>query len=213
VKVLSSRQQRIIDFISRFWQEKKLPPTVRDIVNGCGISSTSVADYNLGILEREGYINRQPGISRSIKLAGQSLKQGDSLKIPVIGLIAAGEPIPVPTADTWDDTASSEMLEVTEDLTRGKQRVYALKVKGTSMVDALINDGDVVLMQSVNTVENGEMAAIWLRAEKEVTLKKVYRDREGIRLQPANNQMKPIYTKPDNVEIQGRVIGVIRQLG
>jgi len=212
MKALSSRQQHIIEFINRFWREKKFPPTVRDIVNGCGISSTSVADYNLGILERNGYINRQPGISRSIMLTSQSSIPGQSLKIPVIGLIAAGEPIPVPTAETWDITASSETLEVTEDLTRSRQGIYALKVKGTSMVDALINDGDIVLMQSVNTVENGEMAAVWLKAEKEVTLKKIYRDRERIRLQPANSQMKPIYTESENVEVQGRVIGVIRQL-
>jgi repressor LexA len=212
VKALSSRQQHIIDFISRFWREKNYPPTVRDIVNGCGISSTSVADYNLSILERNGYINRQPGISRSIKLADQSSIHGQNIRVPVIGLIAAGEPIPVPTADVWNDAASSETLEVTEDLTLGRQDIYALKVKGNSMIDALINDGDVVLMQSVGTVENGETAAVWLKAEKEVTLKKVYHDRDKIRLQPANDQMDPIYTAPENVEIQGRVIGVIRQL-
>ena len=80
------------------------------------------------------------------------------------------------------------------------------------MVDALINDGDIVLMQSVNVVENGEMAAIWLKAEKETTLKKVYREPDRIRLQPANSQMKPIYAKSENVEIQGKVIAVIRQL-
>jgi repressor LexA len=103
-------------------------------------------------------------------------------------------------------------MEVTEDLTRGRNGIFALKVKGTSMIDALINDGDIVLMQSVSVVENGEMAAVWLKAEKEVTLKKVYREDGLIRLQPANNRMKPIYTKPDNIEIQGRVITVIRQL-
>jgi len=85
-------------------------------------------------------------------------------------------------------------------------------VKGSSMVDALINDGDIVLMQYVNVVENGEMAAIWLKAEKEVTLKKFYSEPGRIRLQPANSQMQPIYAKPDNVEIQGRVIAVVRQL-
>ncbi len=132
--------------------------------------------------------------------------------MPIIGQIAAGEPIPVPTPDTWDVTASAEILEVTEDLTQGGEGVYALKVKGSSMVDALINEGDIILMQYVNVVENGEMAAIWLRAEKEVTLKKVYTEPGRIRLQPANNQMKPIYTEPDNVEIQGRVIAIIRQL-
>lgn len=212
MKKLSSRQQKIIDFVHSFWVERSYPPTVRDIVSGCGISSTSVVDYNLDILEREGYIRRHPGISRGIELITQTPAPGSSLKIPVIGQIAAGEPIPVPAPDTWDTTASSDTLEVTEDLTRGRDKVYALKVKGLSMVDALINDGDIVLMEYVNVVENGEMAAVWLKNEKEVTLKKVYREQGNIRLQPANDQMQPIYVEPDNVEIQGRVIAVIRQL-
>jgi len=88
-----------------------------------------------------------------------------------------------------------------------------LKVKGQSMIDALINDGDIVLMQYVNVVENGEMAAVWPKSEKEATLKKVYIEPDQVRLQPANSRMKPIYTGLDNVEIQGRVIAVIRQLG
>jgi repressor LexA len=212
VKTLSPKQQHIIDFVHRFWLERSYPPTVRDIVSGCGISSTSVVDYNLDILEREGYIRRHPGISRGIELVSQSPAPRHSLKVPIIGQIAAGEPIPVPTPDTWDVTASSETLEVPEDLTQGRREVYALKVKGSSMVDALINDGDIALMQYVNVVENGEMAAIWLKAEKEVTLKKVYREQGRIRLQPANSRMKPIYAEPNNVEIQGRVIAVIRRL-
>ena len=212
MKTLSSRQQRIIDFIRRFWAERSYPPTVRDIVSGCGISSTSVVDYNLDILEREGCIRRHAGVSRGIELLSRPPAAGYSLQVPVVGQISAGEPIPVPAADTWDTTAVSETLEVTEDLTRGRGEVYALKVKGSSMVDALINDGDIVLMQYVNVVENGEMAAIWLKAEKEATLKKVYREPGRIRLQPANSQMKSIYAEPDNVEIQGRVIAVIRQL-
>jgi repressor LexA len=133
--------------------------------------------------------------------------------IPIIGQIAAGEPIPVPDNDSWDSTASADTIEVTRDLTRGREGVYALKVKGSSMMDALINDGDIVLMQNVNVVENGEMAAVWLKEEREATLKKFYAESGRIRLQPANSQMKPIYVKPDNVEIQGRVIAVIRQLG
>jgi len=212
VKALSPKQQHIIDFVHRFWADTSYPPTVRDIVSGCRISSTSVVDYNLDILEREGYIRRYSGVSRGIKLLTPSPAPDYSTQVPIIGQISAGEPIPVPTPDTWDVTASSETLEVTEDLTRGRKDIYALKVKGSSMIDALINDGDIVLMQYVNTVENGEMAAIWLKAEKEVTLKKVYREPGGIRLQPANSRMKPIYAEPDNVEIQGRVIAVIRQL-
>ncbi len=212
MKALSSKPQQIIDFIRHFGSERSYPPTVRDIVSGCGISSTSVVDYNLDILEREGYIRRHSGVSRGIELLSRPPAPGYSLKVPIIGQISAGEPIPVPTPDTWDITASSETLEVTEDLTRAGKDIYALQVKGSSMVDALINDGDMVLMQYVNVVENGEMAAIWLKAEKEVTLKKVYLEPGRVRLQPANSQMKPIYTAPDNVEIQGRVIAIIRQL-
>ena len=212
MKALSTKQQHIIDFIRHSLVEWGYPPSIREIVSGCGISSTSVADYNLNILEKAGYIRRHPEISRGIELLTRSPAPGYLLHIPIIGQIAAGEPIPVPTPDTWDTIASSETLGVTEDLTRGKEGVYALKVKGSSMVDALINDGDIVLMQYVNVVENGEMAAIWLKAEREVTLKKFYAESGRIRLQPANSQMKPIYVRPDNVEIQGRVIAIIRRL-
>ena len=212
MKALSAKQQKIIEFIHQFLVDNSYPPTVREIVSGCGISSTSVVDYNLNVLEQEGYIRRHPEVSRGIELLTLSPALRYRLQVPIIGQIAAGEPIPVPTPDTWDVTASAETLEVTEDLTQGGEGIYALKVKGSSMVDALINDGDIILMQYVNVVENGEMAAIWLRAEKEVTLKKVYTEPGRIRLQPANSQMKPIYTEPDNIEIQGRVIAIIRQL-
>jgi len=210
MKALSSKQQNIIDFVRCFLVDRGYPPSIRDIVNGCEISSTSVVDYNLRILEERGYIRRHREVSRGIELLAWSPVL--RCQVPIIGQIAAGEPTPVPTPDTWDVTASSETLEVTEDLTQGKEGVYALKVKGLSMVDALVNDGDIILMQYVNVVENGEMAAIWLKAEKEVTLKKVYVEPGRIRLQPANSQMQPIYTDPENVEIQGKVIAVIRQL-
>jgi len=213
MKALSDKQQRIIDFIHRFMVDRGYPPTIRDIVSGCGISSTSVVDYNLDILERSGYIRRHPEVSRGIELINRSPASQTRVQVPIIGFIAAGEPIPVPTPDTWDVTSSAETIEVTSDLTRGKGGIYALKVKGQSMIDALINDGDIVLMQYVNVVENGEMAAVWLKSEKEATLKKVYIEPDQVRLQPANGRMKPIYTGLDNVEIQGRVIAVIRQLG
>ena len=212
MEALSPRQQKITDFIYRFWEDKGYPPTIRDIVAGCGISSTSVVDYNLNILEKHGYIRRHREVSRGIELVSRPPAPGARLQVPIIGQIAAGEPIPVPTADTWDVTAASETLEVTKDLTRGREGVYALKVKGSSMVDALVNDGDLVLMEYVSSVENGEMAAIWLKAEKEATLKKFYAEPGRVRLQPANSQMEPMYVDPDNVEIQGRVIAVIRQL-
>ena len=212
MKILSARQQRIVDFIRRFWEGEDYPPTIRDIMGGCGVSSTSVVDYNLNILEREGYIRRRRGVSRGICLTERSFGLRAAVQVPIIGQVAAGEPIPVPAPDTWDVVASSETLEVTRDLTRGREGVYALKVKGHSMVDALVSDGDFVLMEYVNWVENGEMAAIWLKAEREATLKKFYAEQGRVRLQPANSQMQPIYVDPDNVEIQGRVIAIIRQL-
>jgi len=213
MRALSSKQQHIIDFIRSFLVDRGYPPSIRDILAGCGISSTSVVNYNLTILEREGYIRRHRSVSRGIELIDRSSAPGCCFQVPIIGQIAAGEPIPVPTPDTWDVTASAETLEVAGDLIRGREGVYALKVKGWSMVDALINDGDTILMQYVNVVENGEMAAIWLKAEKEATLKKFYGEPGRIRLQPANSHMQPIYAEPDNVEIQGKVIAVIRQLG
>ena len=212
MRELSPRQRCILDFIQRFLADKNYPPTVRDIVAGCGISSTSVAVYNLDILERAGYIRRHHEVSRGIELVGGSFVPRTKVLVPIIGQIAAGKPIPVPTPDTWDVTASSETIEVTPDLTRDRERVYALKVKGSSMVDALISDGDIVLMECLSAVENGEMAAVWLKNEKEVTPKKVYAEPGRIRLQAANSQMAPSYVEPDNVEIQGRVIAVIRKL-
>src|SRR3989304_4407701 len=153
----SNRQQRIMGFIRSFWGDKGYPPTIRDIVNGCDVSSTSVVNYNLNILEREGYIRRDREVSRGIKMER-----------------APGTPIPVPAADTWSATASADTIDVPPEMVKGKDAVYALKVKGTSMIDALINDGDIVLMQHVSSVENGETAEVWLKSEKEVTLKKVY---------------------------------------
>jgi len=212
IRSLKTKQQRIIEFIRQFLVNRGYPPSIRDIQAGCGISSTSVVAYNLDILEKEGHIRRHPDVSRGIELIGRSLTSEAQVPVPIIGQIAAGEPIPVPSPDTWDVTAASETLMVTKDLTKGRAGVYALSVKGVSMVDALINDGDIVLMQQVSMVENGEMAAVWLKSAKEATLKKVYIEPGRIRLQPANSEMRPIYAEPGDVEIQGRVIAVIRQL-
>lgn len=201
-----------MDFAHRFLTENGYPPSIRDIQSGCGISSTSVVDYNLDILAKKGYLRRHPEVSRGIELVDFSPASRFWLQVPIVGQIAAGKPIPVPTPDTWDVTAGAETLAVTRDLTKGREGIYALQVKGMSMVDAFINDGDIVLMQYTNVVDNGETAAVWLKAEKEVTLKKVHIEPDRVRLQPANSKMQPIYTKPENVEVQGRVIGVIRQL-
>ena len=134
------------------------------------------------------------------------------VRVPMIGQIAAGEPIPVLAADDWIAHEGAETIEVTEDVTRGRENLYALKVRGTSMIDALINDGDLVIMQHAITAENGEMVAAWLKDEKETTLKRFYHEGSKVRLQPANSQMEPIYVDADKVEVQGKVIGVIRQI-
>ncbi|MBI4497082.1 MAG: transcriptional repressor LexA [Chloroflexi bacterium] len=209
---LSARQRAILDFLQAFTEEKGYPPSIREIVKGCDVSSTSVVDYNLRALEREGYIRRDRDVSRGIELLGRERATTRTVAVPVMGQIAAGHPIPVPEADSWLPGSGVDTIELTEDLTRGRPGVYALRVKGVSMIDALINDGDLVLMEPAQTAENGETVAVWLRDEKEVTLKRFYLEGDRVRLQPANRTMRPIYVDPDNVEIQGRVIGVIRQL-
>ncbi len=129
MKTLSVKQKRILDFLDHFLVSRGYPPTIRDIQSGCGISSTSVVDYNLDILENREYIRRHSEVSRGIELLSRSLNSAYSVRVPIIGQIAAGEPIPVPASDVWDVTAGAETLEVTRDLTRGREGVYALRVK------------------------------------------------------------------------------------
>ncbi len=191
---------------------RQYPTTKGSVIGhlkGCGISSTSVVDYNLKILEREGHIRRDREVSRGIELMDREKRR--LVPVPVIGHIAAGEPMPVPSSDTWE-MEPLETVEVSNEIVRGKGEVFALKVKGTSMIDALINDGDIVLMQQANTADDGDMVAAWLKSEEETTLKKIHRERDRIRLQPANSALEPIYADPDNVEVQGKVLGVIRQM-
>jgi repressor LexA len=209
MKTLSTKQKQILAFLRRFREDKDYPPTIRDILKACGISSTSVVDYNLKILEKEGYIRRDREVSRGIELMDRSQKR--LVRVPILGYIAAGEPIPVPSSDTWE-MEPLDTVEVSSELVKGRSDVYALRVKGNSMVDALISDGDLVLMQQAATADNGEMVAAWLKSEGEITLKKLFREPNRIRLQPANSQMKPIYASPKNVEVQGKVIGVLRKL-
>ena len=204
---VSHTREKILNFIHEFVDERGYAPTVRDILKGCSISSTAVVQHHLNMLEREGHIHRDPEVFRSIQL----LDRSSIVRIPLFGSIAAGEPIPVPGSETWE-MEPLETLDLTDDLTQGKKDIYALRVKGLSMIDALIDDGDIVLMQSANTANDGEMVAVWLKDRQEVTLKKFFREHNQIRLQPANSQMKPIFSVPSNVEIQGRVVGVIRNL-
>jgi len=206
---ISNARLRILNFIRNFLRDRGYAPTVRDIAKGCSISTPSVVQHHLNMLERQGYIYRDPEVFRSIRLVER--EQPVTVDVPLLGTIAAGKPIPVPTTDTWV-TVPEETLKLTEELTQGREGIYALKVKGTSMIDALIDDGDIVLMQQASTVDDGDMAAVWLRDEQEVTLKRVYREQGRVCLRPANRMMQPIYHRPENVDIQGKVIGVLRKL-
>ena len=214
MKKLSLRQERILKFIRDFLDDHQYPPTVRDIQKGCQISSTSVVDYNLHIIQREGYIRRFPEVSRGIELLDgrRGAARKETLTIPVVGYIAAGQPIPIPSAESWSTPEPLETLELPASLMRGNADVYALKVKGVSMIDSLIDDGDVVVMEPVRQASNGEMVAAWLKQEGEATLKKFYLEGDKVRLQPANSQMEPIVVPADNVEIHGRVLAVLRYL-
>jgi repressor LexA len=202
LKGLSTKQQKILDFLRRFIREKDYPPSIRDIQEACGVSSTSVVDYNLKALERMGYIHRDREVSRAIELLNGSGRRPRMISIPVVGQIAAGQPIPVPEASV----DYSETVEIAEEMARGKENIYALRVKGTSMIDALVNDGDIIILEQAGSPENGEMVAAWLKSEQEATLKRFYREGDRVRLQPANEAMEPIYTDADNIEIQGKVL-------
>ncbi len=209
-KDLSPKQQSILRFIRRFIDEHDYPPSIRQIQDGCSISSTSVVDYNLKKLEGDGYLRRDREVSRAIELLQRGGRRPRALAVPIIGQIAAGQPIPVPTADTWSNIDYSESIEVTRDMVGNRRNVYGLRVKGTSMIDALVNDGDIVLMEAATTADNGDMVAAWLKREQEATLKRFYHERDRIRLQPSNQTMAPIYPDPANVEVQGKVLGSIR---
>jgi len=210
---LSARQQAMIEFIQRFTQAHQYPPTIREIGQEVGITSTSVVNYNLNILEREGLLERDKEVSRGIKLIGaaaQAINLRALVSVPLLGRIAAGEPIPVPSSNF------SVMPEETIELTRGllpadTQDIYALQVRGTSMIDAMIGDGDIVVMKHQQTAKNGELVAVWLRDKEETTLKRFFLENGRIRLQPENPTMKPIYADPKNVEVQGKVVLVLRR--
>lgn len=211
MKDLSRRQRAILEFIEEFLLENDYPPTIRDIQRDLNISSTSVVDYNLKVLEGRNYIRRNKNISRGIELVGRGSSRRNIVAIPVIGQIAAGLPIPVPGDLEGSDTV--ETIELSSELVPESGRdLFALRVKGHSMVDALINDGDIVLLRRQETCENGETVAVWLKEEKETTLKRFYVEGERVRLQPANVTMEPIYTATDNVEIQGKLVTVVRSI-
>ena len=211
-KKLSARQESMLEFIQEFMQENGIPPTVRDIQKACAISSTSVVDYNLRLLDRDGYLNRRPDVARGIELLdAEGQPVSTSPRVPIVGAIAAGQPLPVFSAEDSAANREFETIEVSPELARKYRNLFALSVKGTSMIDALIDDGDIVVVQPGQRADNGEMVVAWLRDEGEATLKKFYPEGDLVRLQPANSQMDPIYCSAANVEIKGKVVTVVRK--
>lgn len=236
-KGLSDRQIRILEVLESFQNKHGYPPSIREICDKASISSTSVVNYYLDQLEEMQYIERDEGVSRGIRLlkpvgdlAGQfegavhaaartaqnmGRAIGEMLQIPLMGRIVAGAPIPVPPSDFSYFDAES-MVDVASSLLPSNEKgagLFALEVQGDSMIDAMVYDGDIVIMKPASEARNGEMVAVWLKDRDETTLKYFYLEKGRVRLQPANRTMQPIYIDdPSIVEIQGKVIMVIRQV-
>ena len=213
-KGLGERHQRILDFIQDYQRKHKHPPSIREIGESCGISSTSVVNYYLDQLERNGHIERDREISRGLRVTGQS-PIGELFRVPMLGRIVAGEPIPIPASD-FNYFGAEDFVDIAMSLMPAREKVkelFALEVQGNSMIDAMVNDGDIVVMRATQDAKNGDMVAVWLPDKNETTLKYFYKERDGYRLQPANPSMKPIMLKKDApLEIKGKVVMVIRKV-
>ena len=200
-------RENILEFIRVFRRDNGYSPSVREVAGHCGIKSPSVVQYHLEQLEEAGLITRDRVRSRSIGLVGD--EEGPAC-VPLLGVIAAGQPIGVPSMDR-QSAAGQEMIDVPRDIMRKGRRLFALRVRGNSMVDAMIADSDIVVMEEADSVNNGEVAACWLESEQEVTLKKIYYEKgQKIRLQPCNPYMLPVFHDAANVRIQGKVVMVLR---
>jgi repressor LexA len=215
-KGLGERHQKILEFIQEYQRKYKHPPSIREIGENCAISSTSVVNYYLDQLEKNGYIERDRKISRGLRVTGANASV-DTLHIPILGPIAAGLPLPElqPGVNYLTDNEANA-VDVARNLLPAKEKgadLYALEVKGESMIDAMINDGDIVVMKRADEARNGEMVAVWLPRDNEATLKYFFREKDRYRLQPANPTMKPIFINKDEpLEIKGKVVMVIRKV-
>jgi len=225
---LSDRHKRILAFLDEYQHQFGFPPSIREIGDKTSISSTSVVNYYLSQLETLGYIEREKNKSRGIRIVKHlaGLKQvaqnvvgviDELLHIPVIGRIAAGLPMPVPSSDfSYYDPETG--IDIARSLLPARDKVaelFALEVKGDSMIDAMVNDGDIVIMKRVQEAKNGEMVAVWLNDRDETTLKYFFLEEKTgrVRLQPANPQYTPIYIDdPKTVQVQGKVVLVIRRM-
>lgn len=229
-KSLSTRQENILQYIHAYMEEQGRPPTIREIGKNCTISSTSVVNYNLNKLRDRGYISRDAEVSRGLRLTEQAerflgvVKEKvdaavdataaalDSIiRIPLKGAIIAGGPV-----ETFDDAyeEDEDQIEIGSNLLpgRGKQ-MFALKVTGDSMIDALITENDIVIMEAadMSTVRNGDMVAATIEPDNETTLKFFHLEKGQVCLKPANPNYEPLYVDASKVRVQGKVMMVLRQ--
>jgi repressor LexA len=225
-KPLSKRQQNILQFTRNYLDEHARPPTIREIGKAVGINSTSVVNYNLGKLEEKGYLDRDPDVSRGLRLtekAGGFAASVSSattavrdaverfIRIPLAGDIVAGRPV-MTGDDSFSTYDEEDAIELSRSMLADKpDGLFALRVRGDSMIDAMVSDGDIVIMRQQYEAKNGDMVAVWLLNDSTTTLKHFYNEGAKVRLQPANPTMEPIYVNPADVQIQGKVLMVLRQ--
>src|SRR6195256_6794688 len=197
---LTKRQREILDYLNEFIQQHGYAPSLEEIGHRFGLSSLATVHKHLTNLQEKGFIKRAWNGSGSVERA-PTRTGGRAIALPLLGYVAAGLPI--------EAIASSETIAVPEDLV-GRRDTYVLRVKGNSMIDEQICDGDLVIVEDRKTAQNGEMV-VALLSGSDVTLKKLYRENGRIRLQPANPAIQPIFADPDQVQVQGVVVGVMRK--
>ena len=197
---LTRRQREILDYLGEFIQQHGYAPSLEEIGRRFGLSSLATVHKHLTNLQEKGFIRRAWNRSRSVELV-PTRGGGRAIDLPLLGFVAAGAPI--------EAIATAETIAVPEDLV-GKRDTYVLKVRGDSMIDEQIRDGDFVVVEDRKTAENGEMV-IALLGGSDVTLKKLYREDGRVRLQPANPAMQPLLVTPEQLQIQGVVVGVMRK--
>jgi repressor LexA len=197
---LTKRQREILDYLQDFIQQHGYAPSLEEIGRRFGLSSLATVHKHLTNLQEKGFIKRAWNRSRSVEMIPTNTG-GRSVDLPLLGYVAAGLPI--------EAIATSETIAVPEDLV-GRRDTYVLRVRGNSMIDEQICDGDLVIVEDRKTAQNGEMV-VALLSGSDVTLKKLYRENGRVRLQPANPTMQPIFVDPEQVQVQGVVVGVMRK--
>ena len=197
---LTKRQREILDYLNEFIEDNGYAPSLEEIGRRFRLSSLATVHKHLTNLQAKGFIRRAWNRSRSVEVVPTRLG-GRAIELPLLGYVAAGAPI--------EAVVSSETVTVPEDFV-GARDTYALRVRGDSMIDEQIRDGDLVVIEDRRAARDGEMV-IALLDGTDVTLKKCYREGEHVRLQPANETMKPIIVDANTVQIQGVVVGVMRQ--